>query len=109
MAAARPRIAKAAGLVAEAFGQGGRLFFVGAGTSGRLGVIEAAECPPTFHTKPGQVQAIMAGGKAAVFQSKEGAEDSESEARAALDRMPGQIRAEAKTADLIKEALKQLS
>ena len=83
---ARSRIAWAIGLIACAFRQGGRLFFVGAGTSGRLGVIEAAECPPTFNTEPGQVQAIMAGGKQAVFRSKEGAEDSEKEAVSACRR-----------------------
>jgi N-acetylmuramic acid 6-phosphate etherase len=55
--------------------RGGRLFFVGAGTSGRLGVLEAAECPPTFGTPPRLVQAIMAGGRASVFRSREGAED----------------------------------
>ena len=78
------RIARAIGLISDAFRQGGRLFFVGAGTSGRLGVLEAAECPPTFNTKPDQVQAIMAGGKPAVFRSREGAEDSEPAARAAV-------------------------
>jgi len=83
---ARPRIARAIGLISNAFRQGGRLVFVGAGTSGRLGVLEAAECPPTFNTKPGQVLAIMAGGKQAVFKSKEGAEDSVSEADAAVTK-----------------------
>lgn len=83
---ARPRIAWAVGLIAGAFRQGGRLFFVGAGTSGRLGILEAAECPPTFNIKPGQVQAIMAGGKPAVFRSKEGAEDSEKAAVSACRR-----------------------
>jgi N-acetylmuramic acid 6-phosphate etherase len=56
---------------------GGRLFYIGAGTSGRMGVIDAAECPPTFGTDPNQIQAIIAGGKEAVFKSQEGAEDSE--------------------------------
>lgn len=55
--------------------RGGRLFYVGAGTSGRMGVIDAAECPPTFGTNPAMVQAIIAGGKEAVFRSQEGAED----------------------------------
>lgn len=68
-------IAQAVRLITKSLRQGGRLFFAGAGTSGRLGVIEAAECPPTFNTPPSLVQAIMAGGKEAVFQSKEGAED----------------------------------
>src|SRR5206468_2435753 len=63
---------------------GGRLFFVGAGTSGRLGVIEAAECPPTFGTPRQLVQAIMAGGRGAVFRSREGAEDDEVAARRAV-------------------------
>ena len=62
---ATPSIAKAIGPIAAALRAGGRLFFVGAGTSGRLGIIESAECPPTFNTPPGLVQAMMAGGKAA--------------------------------------------
>ncbi|MEE8424915.1 MAG: N-acetylmuramic acid 6-phosphate etherase [Elusimicrobiota bacterium] len=70
-----PRIERAVKLISGCLASGGRLFFVGAGTSGRLGVIEAAECPPTFGTKPSQIQAIMAGGRGAVFRSKEGAED----------------------------------
>lgn len=69
------RIAAAAELIAIALSRGGRLLFVGAGTSGRLGVLEAAECPPTFNTAPGQVQASMAGGRLCVFSSREGAED----------------------------------
>ena len=72
---AAPRIAEAVALVTRSLGSGGRLFFVGAGTSGRLGVLEAAECPPTFGTPPRLVQAIMAGGRRAVFRSREGAED----------------------------------
>src|SRR5947208_5423782 len=75
-----PRIAAAVDAIVAALGGGGRLFFVGAGTSGRLGVLEAAECPPTFGTPPRLVQAIMAGGRPAVFRSREGAED---DARAA--------------------------
>jgi N-acetylmuramic acid 6-phosphate etherase len=71
------RIAAAVGLIVAALSRGGRLFFVGAGTSGRLGVLEAAECPPTFGTPPRLVQAIMAGGRASVFRSREGAEDDE--------------------------------
>ncbi len=74
---AGPAIARAVALIAPALRGGGRLFFVGAGTSGRLGVLEAAECPPTFGTRPSQVQAIMAGGRGAVFRSREGAEDDE--------------------------------
>jgi N-acetylmuramic acid 6-phosphate etherase len=73
---AAPAIGRAAAAIAERLAAGGRLIFVGAGTSGRLGVIEAAECPPTFNTAPGQVQAVMAGGRRAVFRSVEGAEDA---------------------------------
>lgn len=68
-------IAKAVRIITKSLQNGGRLFFAGAGTSGRLGVIEAAECPPTFSTPPSLVRAVMAGGKQAVFRSKEGAED----------------------------------
>jgi len=59
---------------------GGRLFYLGAGTSGRLGVLDASECPPTFRTPPEQVQGIMAGGEAALSRSVEGAEDIETDA-----------------------------
>src|SRR5437667_2788248 len=69
------QIATAVEAIVAALSRGGRLFFVGAGTSGRLGVLEAAECPPTFGTPPRLVQAIMAGGRASVFRSREGAED----------------------------------
>jgi N-acetylmuramic acid 6-phosphate etherase len=69
-------IARAAKLLARCLSAGGRVLFVGAGTSGRLGVLEAAECPPTFNTSPRQIKAAMAGGRASVFRSKEGAEDS---------------------------------
>jgi N-acetylmuramic acid 6-phosphate etherase len=72
---AAPAIAAAVDVIVAVLGAGGRLFFVGAGTSGRLGVLEAAECPPTFGTRPGLVQAIMAGGRRSVFRSREGAED----------------------------------
>lgn len=75
VARARPAVARAVELIVAALGRGGRLFFVGAGTSGRLGVLEAAECPPTFGTPPSLVQAIIAGGRRAVFRSREGAED----------------------------------
>lgn len=81
---ALPALARAVDLVVAALGRGGRLFLVGAGTSGRLGVLEAAECPPTFGTAPGLVQAIMAGGPAAVFRSREGAEDDGAAARRAV-------------------------
>src|SRR6266481_9990210 len=83
----RSAIASAVSMIVAALRGGGRLFFVGAGTSGRLGVIEAAECPPTFNTSPRQVQAIMAGGRGAVFRSVEGSEDdARAGARAIRDR-----------------------
>lgn len=69
------RIAQASRLITQALERGGKIYLVGAGTSGRLGVLEAAECPPTFNTPPSLVQAIMAGGRSSVFRSKEGAED----------------------------------
>jgi N-acetylmuramic acid 6-phosphate etherase len=71
----KKKITQGVELIVSSFHDGGRLFFAGAGTSGRLGIIEAAECPPTFNTRPSLVQAVMAGGKRAVFRSKEGAED----------------------------------
>lgn len=85
-----PDIARAVDLIASSLASGGRLFFVGAGTSGRLGVLEAAECPPTFGTPPRMVQAIMAGGRGSVFRSREGAEDDAAAARAIVAR---QVRA----------------
>jgi N-acetylmuramic acid 6-phosphate etherase len=72
-----PDIAKAADLVVESFAKGGRLFYVGAGTSGRLGVLDAAECPPTFGVEPGLVTGLIAGGRDTVFLSKEGIEDDD--------------------------------
>jgi N-acetylmuramic acid 6-phosphate etherase len=76
LAAERAAIARAAALVAKKLAAGGRLFYIGAGTSGRLGVVDASEMPPTYNAPPEQVQAIIAGGPAAVFKSQEGAEDS---------------------------------
>jgi N-acetylmuramic acid 6-phosphate etherase len=76
LAAQRVPIAKAATLVAKKLSGGGRLIYIGAGTSGRLGVVDASEMPPTFNAPPEQVQAIIAGGAAAVFRSQEGAEDA---------------------------------
>jgi N-acetylmuramic acid 6-phosphate etherase len=70
-----PEIAMAVDILVDAFANGGRLFYVGAGTSGRLGVVDASECPPTYGTSPEQVQGIIAGGKGAMFQAREGAED----------------------------------
>ena len=80
-----PYIVQAVEIVVEAFRNGGRLFYVGAGTSGRLGVLDAAECPPTFGTEPEQVQGLIAGGQAAMFRSQEGAEDHESAGAEAID------------------------
>lgn len=77
---ANPTIERAIRLLVERIKKGGKLVFIGAGTSGRLGVMEAAECPPTFNTPPSLVRALMAGGRAAVFRSKEGAEDKRREA-----------------------------
>ena len=71
----REGIARAASWVAEALEAGGGVVFAGAGTSGRLGILEAAECPPTFGTDPKQIRAVIAGGPEAVFEAREGAED----------------------------------
>ncbi len=79
-----PYIAQAVELVVKAFQQGGRLFYIGAGTSGRLGVVDASECPPTFGTPPEMVQGLIAGGPPAVFRSQEGAEDREENGARAL-------------------------
>lgn len=70
-------IAEAIDAVKEAIGKGGRLLYFGAGTSGRLGVLDAAECPPTFGTDPSVVQGFIAGGEQAMFVAQEGAEDEE--------------------------------
>ncbi len=72
-----PYIAKAVEIVVDAFRAGGSLIYVGAGTSGRLGIVDASECPPTFGTPPEMVRGIIAGGREAVFRSQEGAEDVE--------------------------------
>ncbi|MFO0934954.1 MAG: N-acetylmuramic acid 6-phosphate etherase [Gemmataceae bacterium] len=69
-------IARAVDAVADRLARGGRLIYVGAGTSGRLGVLDAAECPPTFQSPPGQVVGLIAGGRSAMFEAVEGAEDS---------------------------------
>jgi len=82
----RLHIARAVDIVVDAFRRGGRLFYVGAGTSGRLGVLDASECPPTFGTRPSQVQGIIAGGRRALVRAVEGAEDSSADGAAALDR-----------------------
>ncbi len=83
----RDRLAHGVEIIAQALRRGGRIFFVGAGTSGRLGVVEAAEMPPTFGTSPASVQAIMAGGKDAVFKAKEGVEDDYEEGARAIARL----------------------
>ena len=70
-----PRIEKAVNAIVAALDRGGNLIYIGAGTSGRLGVLDAAECPPTFHTPPDLVRALIAGGDAALRRSVEGAED----------------------------------
>ncbi len=77
-------IQRAAALMAKALAADGRTLYVGAGTSGRLGVLEAAECPPTYGTEPSQIVGIMAGGDQAVFRSKEGVEDRERAGEEAL-------------------------
>lgn len=68
-------IAEAVDMIVAAFNAGGRLIYAGAGTSGRLGILDASECPPTFGTPPEMVQGIIAGGREAVFRAQEGAED----------------------------------
>jgi len=79
-------IARAMELAHTALSQGGRLFYVGAGTSGRLGVLDAAECPPTFGVPPRWVQGIMAGGKKALWRSVEAAEDDPADGARAIRR-----------------------
>ena len=69
-------IAQAVDLIAEQINKGGRLFYIGAGTSGRLGVLDASECPPTFSVSPDLIQGLIAGGSSAVFKAVEGAEDN---------------------------------
>ena len=81
----RLRIARAIDLVVECLGQGGRLIYVGAGTSGRLGVLDASEMPPTFRTDPDMVQGVMAGGYEALLRAQEGAEDHPQDGAAAMD------------------------
>ena len=85
VAAVAPALAQAIDAVAERLRVGGRLFYLGAGTSGRLGVLDAAECPPTFCSDPQQVQGVLAGGSAALLCSSEGLEDIEAAGRADLE------------------------
>jgi N-acetylmuramic acid 6-phosphate etherase len=75
VAAAAPALAQAVDAISERLASGGRLFYLGAGTSGRLGVLDAAECPPTFCSPPELVQGVLAGGAAALLRSSEGLED----------------------------------
>src|ERR671917_31240 len=83
----KARIAMGADLIASAVRKGGRVVFVGAGTSGRLGVLESAEMPPTFSTDPELVQAVMAGGREAIFAAKEGVEDNYEEGARSITRL----------------------
>ena len=71
-----PQIAQAVDLITERLKNGGRLFYIGAGTSGRLGILDAVECPPTYGTAPEMVQGLIAGGTPAIFKAQEGAEDN---------------------------------
>jgi len=82
----RRSIAAAIDLITESFRKGGRLFYVGAGTSGRLGVLDASECPPTFGVKPSLVQGIIAGGRGALVRAVEGAEDHAKDGAEAIDK-----------------------
>ncbi len=76
VAATLPQVTQVVDILAERLARGGRLFYVGAGTSGRLGVLDASECPPTFGVEPTLVQGLIAGGQTALTTSIEGAEDS---------------------------------
>lgn len=87
VAQALPQIAQAVDAVVAAIRAGGRLIYMGAGTSGRLGVVDASECPPTFRTDPGLVIGLIAGGRDAMFEAVEGAEDSAAGGAADLDRL----------------------
>jgi len=80
-----PQIAHAIDLIAEKLQKGGHLFYMGAGTSGRLGILDAVECPPTYGTDYELVQGLIAGGATAIFQAKEGAEDDPALGRADLE------------------------
>ncbi len=83
---ALPSIGEAARAVADALRAGGRLLYVGAGTSGRLGVLDASECPPTFGADPSQIQAVIAGGRRALTNAVEGAEDGKAAGAEAVRR-----------------------
>jgi len=81
VAAEIPQIAEAVDRIVERLRAGGRLFYIGAGTSGRLGVLDAAECPPTFHVEPELVQGIIAGGDRALARATEASEDDPEQGR----------------------------
>jgi N-acetylmuramic acid 6-phosphate etherase len=85
VAAQKDQIVRAIEIVSHSLKSGGRLIYVGAGTSGRLGVLDASECPPTFRTEPDMIQGIIAGGDAAMFRAQEGAEDSAEGGANAID------------------------
>ena len=85
VASQREQIARVIAITEDAFRRGGRLFYVGAGTSGRLGVLDASECPPTFGSDPEMVQGIIAGGFPAILRAQEGAEDSPAGGAAVMD------------------------
>jgi N-acetylmuramic acid 6-phosphate etherase len=85
VASQRDEIAQVIALTEDAFRRGGRLFYVGAGTSGRLGILDASECPPTFGSDPEMVQGIIAGGFPAILRAQEGAEDSPAGGAATMD------------------------
>jgi N-acetylmuramic acid 6-phosphate etherase len=87
VAAAAPTIAGAIDAIAERMLRGGRLIYAGAGTAGRVGVLDAVECPPTFNADPGQVVALLAGGDSAVWGASEDAEDVVESAPAQLDQL----------------------
>jgi N-acetylmuramic acid 6-phosphate etherase len=86
VAAAAPELANAVEAISERLRHGGRLFYIGAGTSGRLGVLDAAECPPTFCSPPEMVQGVLAGGAPALLRSSEGLEDLREAGRADLQQ-----------------------
>lgn len=87
VARARSSIVAAVRLVVQAWRRGGCLIYVGAGTSGRLGVLDAAECPPTFRSEPWMVQGVIAGGRRAMWRAVEGAEDDEGAGKRSMRRM----------------------
>ena len=87
VAEARLEIARAMELIEAAFRAGGRLIYVGAGTSGRLGILDAAECPPTFGAPPGLVRGVIAGGYPALLEAVEGAEDDPAQGSGQMDAL----------------------